>query len=74
MVDAGEAWCCEIRCINPGGRWIRPGSNWHLAHGDDGEYRGPSHDICNCSEAGRRGNPKGRPKRRLPRWRPSVQW
>lgn len=81
LVAAGLGWCCETVCLNPGGRWIRPGSAWHLAHTEDRSgYKGPAHAVCNLSEAGRRGNPKGLPKRRRGRqagprsWRPTRAW
>ena len=78
LVEAGQAWCCETVCINPGGRWIPPGSKWHLAHTvDRSAYKGPAHEICNCSEAGRRANPKGKPKRKTlapRRWKPTRAW
>lgn len=86
VVAAGQAFCCETVCVNQGGRWIPPDvpgrpTGWHLAHTDDGlAYKGPAHADCNLSEAGKRGNPRGRPKRptrkrAVPRrWRPTRAW
>jgi len=58
VVDRGEAYCAEIVCLeeNDGnGRWIEPGTEWHLAHADGQVgYRGPAHARCNISEASRR--------------------
>ena len=50
MVERGEAFCS--RC----GKWIRPGSKWHLDHhdGDRSVYRGPSHEKCNVAAANKR--------------------
>lgn len=58
IVDAGQAWCAEVRCVvaeKGGTRWIPPGSPWHLAHaaGQLG-YRGPAHRRCNIAEVNRR--------------------
>lgn len=55
LVDSGQAYCAELICLNNNdglGRWIEPGTDWHLAH-DDGQqgYRGPAHARCNISEA-----------------------
>lgn len=89
VVAAGRAFCCETVCVNRAGRWIPPDvpgqpTGWHLAHADDGQsYKGPAHAGCNLSEAGRRGNPRGQPKRPAgkragaaakKRWRPSRAW
>jgi hypothetical protein len=84
LVDAGQVFCRELVCVNPGGRWIRPGTPWHLAHEPDGRtYRGPAHAICNLSEvnrrrdrAGRTGKPKPTVVKRQPakRWRPTTNW
>ncbi len=74
-VEAGHGWCCEIVCVMSS-RWIPPGSKWHLAHTPDKTaYRGPAHSLCNVSEAGKRGNPKGIKSTRKPQsWRPTTQW
>lgn len=64
VVDAGEAWCTEVRCLEKS-RFIRPGSDWDLAHNEDRTgYLGPAHARCNRSEGSRRGNRRrrGRPK------------
>ena len=83
LVAAGLAVCCETVCVNPGGRGIPPDlpgqpTRWHLAHTDDGQgYKGPAHGICNTSEAGRRGNPRGRRKTRratAQTWMPTREW
>lgn len=62
VVSAGQAWCSEPVCVvaNRGGsRWIPPGSRWHLSHdAKTGQWIGPSHMSCNCSENARRNNPK----------------
>src|SRR4051812_31745715 len=51
-VQAGHAYCMEIVCIDPVGRWIRPGTRWHLAHHRaSGTYLGPAHHACNEAEA-----------------------
>lgn len=49
-VDTGTAHCW--RC----GGWIDPRSAWHLGHDDDDRslYRGPEHERCNTSAAGKR--------------------
>lgn len=55
IVEAGDADCAELICLEPD-RWIAPGSDWDLAHGDTrDEYRGPAHARCNRSEGGKRG-------------------
>jgi len=43
-IAAGEPVACA-RC----GRWIAPGTPWHLDHDDrnPGQYLGPSHARCN---------------------------
>lgn len=78
IVAAGNAYCCEDRCINPGGRWIAPGEPWHLAHEIDRKgYKGPAHKACNLSEAGTRGNKmRAKPETvdRPREWRPTQDW
>lgn len=76
VVAAGHAYCHEPVCVQPGGRWIRPGSAWNLSHTPDkSAYLGPSHARCNSREAGIRGNPRRRPRPdQAPRWRPTRQW
>jgi len=83
LVQAGLALCCETVCVSRSGRVILPDlpgqpTGWHLAHADDGQsYKGPAHAGCNTSEAGKRGNPRGRPKKKrrpVPSWRPTRQW
>lgn len=58
VVDAGHAECAELVCLEERdgrGRWIPPGSEWHLAHGADQQgYRGPAHVRCNTAEGARR--------------------
>lgn len=60
LVDRGEAYCVEPRCLvelATGSRWIKPGSRWHVSHTPDGAtYLGPSHERCNTSEGAARGN------------------
>jgi hypothetical protein len=47
-VERGEVFC---RC----GRWIAPGSKWHLGHDHrNGGYTGPEHERCNIGERNRR--------------------
>jgi len=47
LVASGQATCA--RC----GRWIEPGSRWHLDHSEDRtEYLGASHAWCNMSAGG----------------------
>jgi hypothetical protein len=44
-VELGLKWCVEC------GRWIAPGSAWHVAHDDrTGGYAGPAHARCNVGE------------------------
>lgn len=84
VVAAGQAYCCEDVCVNKGGRWIPPDvpgrpTGWHLAHTADRQgYKGPAHAGCNLSEAGKRGNPKGKkkppPRRRTRAWSPTRSW
>lgn len=80
LVDAGQAWCAETVCVNPGGRWIKPGTPWHLAHKTDRSgYKGPAHEGCNCADGGRRSRSR-RPKRKqaagpaTPLWPTSRSW
>jgi hypothetical protein len=55
VVEAGEATCS--RC----GRWIAPGSSWHLDHSDDRSgYIGASHARCNVGAANKRRARKAR--------------
>jgi hypothetical protein len=77
VVDRGDAYCAEIVCLeeNDGaGRWIEPGTEWHLAHAE-GQigYRGPAHARCNISEGSRRMHAARAKDKRLSRtrwWRP----
>ena len=49
-VEAGNAYCS--RC----GRFIQPGSDWHLDHSEDGkDYLGPAHARCNSLAGARKG-------------------
>jgi hypothetical protein len=60
VVDRGEAACA--RC----GRFIVPGSQWHLGHTDDRTgYIGPEHAYCNTSDGARRGNRMRARRRRV---------
>ncbi len=72
IVDAGQAWCQEAVCLQRS-RWIRPGTEWDLAHTPDrSAYLGPAHSGCNRSEGGRRGNRMRRGKtRRTGKTRPA---
>jgi hypothetical protein len=79
VVAEGRAWCTEPVCLMRS-RWIRPGSDWDLAHlPDRSGYRGPAHARCNRSEGSKRGN-RGRGRRRpvipavVTGWRTSRQW
>ena len=62
LVDAGEAYCAELVCLEEldgRTRWIEPGTPWHLAHdraAGPGMYRGPAHERCNTSEGAVWGN------------------
>lgn len=49
LVEAGQAYCSYC------GRWIEPGSAWHLGHDHlNGGYDGPQHASCNVRERNRR--------------------
>ena len=67
LVDAGEAYCTEIICLEEldgHTRWIQPGTPWHLAHDRDagpGRYLGPAHQRCNTSEGATFGNLQRQP-------------
>jgi hypothetical protein len=78
VVAAGRAWCCETVCVNTAGRWIPPGTGWHLAHNTAGTaYLGPAHAACNEADGGRRsrqGLPRARPRAQARRWRPTRAW
>ncbi len=58
IVDGGEAYCAEVVCLEERdgrGRWIRPGTRWHLAHAEGQVgYRGPAHARCNIAESNER--------------------
>jgi len=62
QVDAGEAYCTEVICLEEldgRSRWIEPGTPWHLAHdraAGPGMYLGPAHERCNTSEGAAWGN------------------
>ena len=51
-VDAGHVNCW--RC----GKWIQPGTPWHLGHDDRDPtlHRGPEHERCNVTAAVRKLN------------------
>lgn len=52
-VEAGRGYCWRPTC----GKWIPPGSAWHLGH-DDHDHdviRGPEHASCNLKAAARAG-------------------
>ena len=70
IVEAGQAYCAEPRCVvaeTGGTRWIPPGSPWHLCHdAKTGQWIGPGHARCNHAENARRNNPKRAAKVR--RW------
>lgn len=59
LVDAGEAECTEIICLEEldgHTRRIQPGTDWDLAHdraAGPGRYLGPAHARCNRSEGAR---------------------
>lgn len=78
-VQEGRAFCCETVCVMTT-RWIRPGTEWHLAHNVERTgYLGPSHSVCNIAERNRRvARTRKRAKRErqepvMP-WRTSRQW
>lgn len=51
VVDAGGGFCVNPTC----GRWIAPGSKWHLGHDHrNGGYAGPEHAGCNVAERNKR--------------------
>jgi hypothetical protein len=85
VVAAGEAFCSETICVMPA-RWIKPGTQWHLAHTPDRTgWLGPAHARCNLAERNRRVNGSRRKSgsrsrairkpgpKTLP-WRTSRQW
>src|ERR1700722_10763209 len=50
QVEAGLVQCHAVVCLEPG-RWIKPGSEWHLGHTPDRTaWTGPEHAKCNLSE------------------------
>jgi hypothetical protein len=50
VVDSGQAYCTIC------GRWIAPGTPWHLDHDDDRRYyRGVAHASCNVKDGARKG-------------------
>lgn len=56
LVQAGEAWCVEPRCLMPS-RWIEPDTTWDVCHTPDGlTITGAGHSKCNRSEGATRGN------------------
>jgi len=63
-VEAGRA-CCW-RC----GRWLAPGSLWHLGHDDVDRsvYRGPECVSCNVKAAARKGNRIANARRKAQRF------
>lgn len=70
QVEAGTVDCW--RCHRP----IRPGTPWHLGHDDHDRtiYRGPEHERCNTSAAGRnRGRATHRPAPPPTRPRPPIE-
>jgi len=51
-------WCVEPVCLHPA-RWIQPWEMAHVSHNTAGTViLGPSHWLCNLSEAGKRGHAK----------------
>ena len=58
LVDAGQVNCCLC------GRWIQPGTRWHLDHvpGTTDQYRGAAHEYCNTSDGATRGNKNREPR------------
>lgn len=70
VVERGEASCA--RC----GRWIAPGSRWHLDHTDDRTaYLGPSHAYCNTTAPNRRRARRSDPEPMLDEPTPAArQW
>jgi hypothetical protein len=68
VVDRGEAFCTAPVCVNPGGRWIAPGTPWDLGHADydRAEYNGPEHARCNRGRPSRRRGFLSRMNRRQP--------
>lgn len=62
VVASGEGTCHEPICLMPT-RSITPGSQWHLSHDTTGtRIIGPSHGICNTTEAAIRGNRERTPR------------
>jgi hypothetical protein len=58
VVAAGEAYCVEPVCLKDS-RWIEPGTEWHVSHDMTGTVIiGPSHGVCNVTEAAIRGRAK----------------
>ena len=56
-LDSGQqVFCCAPVC-RMGSRLIEPGTLWDLGHGPGGDddWRGPEHQRCNRSSAGREG-------------------
>jgi hypothetical protein len=68
IVDAGMASCAKC------GRWIQPGTPWHLGHtADRTGWTGPEHAACNIRDAAIRANRRSRGLRDRP-LRTSRTW
>jgi hypothetical protein len=60
IVDGGQAACCIC------GRWIEPGTKWHLDHTEDRSgYRGVAHAQCNLRDGARRGARRTNARRQI---------
>jgi hypothetical protein len=75
-VDAGQEFCRNPICLMPYGprvgRWIPPGTPWHLGHTPDRTaWTGPEHEQCNIADANRR---RAHRPRTSPGWFTSRRW